>query len=1216
MIKKGYKILIVFSTILISFYICLGFIEQTFSLTRDNYNTKNQLNISRSWDLTGTPIYINDSDPGYNWSKTAADNDWVSGSGSWGDPYLIENVSIDSVFEGSGIYIVDSNVPFIIRNCTILSADSGPISFYEGSGIILSNVSHASILNNKCFNNERYGITLIKSSNNTISYNTISNNGQTGISLRDSSNNNIFEGNILNYNHDQSIGIYKSNFNNFTGNIINEYKLSPSDYSTKYISIRGFNNFFTGNIMNNSGMEIHIGGDLSEISSHIIDPTNLVNGKPIYYYANKQNLDRLNFSNAGQIILINVESSEVSNLNFSNGAYGISLYYCNNITILNNSFEDISKINILLFKSSNNEIINNTIKNLDYHSYGIQLYVSNSNNNISGNIIKSCNTALEVSYSSDYNLIEKNDIINNMYGLRLQEGKKNIIRQNKIANTNQDGISISWQNAINNTVYLNEFYNNQKHVEDTVINAGGINTKWDNGEFGNYWDDYNGFDSNDDGIGDVSYSIMPGHIDNFPLWWDPPAISIKSPLKDDLFGKISPEFNISVDEGMMHSLWYVLNDSLMSNLTFNSSGTINQGLWNSVLNGTVKIKFFVNDSKGYTSSVEVVVRKDNFIPIVKINLPTANKLFGFNVPSYNITIIEPNLHSIWYRLNNGTFITTSVSIDTFYGSIDQNVWDQVGNGTVTIQFFANDTAGNIGYTEVLIRKDIIFPIVNVNLPTANKLFGINVPSYNITTIEPNLHSIWYRLKNGTSITNNVLIDTFYGSIDQNVWDQIGNGTVTIQFFANDTAGNIGFTEVLIRKDNLVPKVNINLPTANKLFGFNVPNYNITIIESNLHSIWYRLNNGAFITTKVSIDTFYGSIDQYIWDQVGNGTILIQFFANDTAGNVGYTEVFIRKDIIVPIVNVNLPTANKLFGFNVPNYNITIIESNLHSLWYRLNNGTFITTKVSIDTFYGSIDQYIWDQVGNGTILIQFFANDTTGNIGYTEIVVRKEVSPPIITINFPSLNDLFGSNVPSYNITIIEESLDSIWFRLNNGIIVTEMKIIETLYGSIDQYIWDQVGNGTVLIQFYANDTLGNIGYFELVIRKDIMAPIITIISPLSNEVFGAFSPSYEIIIEEGNLVAIWYTVDNGSLNLVINNFNGILNQTLWDLLPEGQSILRFYANDTMGNVGFMEVSIYKEVNESNDSELIMTISFSIVIGGAIIGVTFIIYKKLPKNQN
>ena len=63
-----------------------------------------------------------------------------------------------------------------------------------------------------------------------------------------------------------------------------------------------------------------------------------------------------------------------------------------------------------------------------------------------------------------------------------------------------------------NVIYHNNFVNNVNHVE--TDNSDGI---WDNGEEGNYWDDYTGLDGDEDGIGDTPYVIDENNRDNYPL---------------------------------------------------------------------------------------------------------------------------------------------------------------------------------------------------------------------------------------------------------------------------------------------------------------------------------------------------------------------------------------------------------------------------------------------------------------------------------------------------------------------------------------------------------------------------------------------------------------------------------------------------------------------------------------------------------------------------
>jgi len=61
----------------------------------------------------------------------------------------------------------------------------------------------------------------------------------------------------------------------------------------------------------------------------------------------------------------------------------------------------------------------------------------------------------------------------------------------------------------------------------------------------------------------------------------------------------------------------------------------------------------------------------------------------------------------------------------------------------------------------------------------------------------------------------------------------------------------------------------------------------------------------------------------------------------------------------------------------------------------------------------------------------------------------------------------------------------------------------------------------------------------------------------------------------------MWYSL-NGGNNITFTGFTGTINQTLWDALPEGNIIIKFYANDTLGRLGFQEVTVVKTISQSN----------------------------------
>ena len=98
-----------------------------------------------SGGYTPSFIYVNGSIPG-NWSATAAE-DWCIGSGTFEDPYIIENCTIDASTSpiNSGILIVDSeDVYFQVRNCTIQGANGTTGSYLNlAGGIKLLNCSNS-----------------------------------------------------------------------------------------------------------------------------------------------------------------------------------------------------------------------------------------------------------------------------------------------------------------------------------------------------------------------------------------------------------------------------------------------------------------------------------------------------------------------------------------------------------------------------------------------------------------------------------------------------------------------------------------------------------------------------------------------------------------------------------------------------------------------------------------------------------------------------------------------------------------------------------------------------------------------------------------------------------------------------------------------------------------------------------------------------------------
>ena len=459
-------------------------------------------------------------------------------------------------------------------------------------------------------------------------------------------------------------------------------------------------------------------------------------------------------------------------------------------------------------------------------------------------------------------------------------------------------------------------------------------------------------------------------------------------------------------------------------------------------------------------------------------------------------------------------------------------------------------------------------IITIQNPTSNELFSMSSPSFSITLSGQTNHTTWYSLDGGIT---NIIFTGSSGTIQQSEWNKFSNGTVTIGFYANDSANYISYESVTVRKDVLGPSITVNSPQEDDVIGFNAPNYDLSIEEFNLDSIWYSFDYGMTVLPLFSLT---GTLDQAEWGTKGGGTIPLRFYANDSLGHESFIDVTVIKDLTLPLITINSPDAEEIFGETPPDFDISISESNLDSYWYTLDGGSI---NISMSSFTGTIDQTEWDKLGDGTVTITFHAKDEGGNEGSAEIMIKKDINLPLITINSPQLNNVVGFQAPEFDLSIVEPNIDTMWYTLDNGL---NNITFTTLLGTINETEWDKFGNGLVIIRFYIRDISDNEAFAEVQVNKDLITPVITLISPLIGAVFEDFSPIYSISIEEANLGSFWYSLDGGATNITITALSGAISEIEWNTLPNGHATLMFYAKDEGGNIGKNSVLITKNSTE------------------------------------
>ncbi|MFX1497214.1 MAG: SBBP repeat-containing protein [Promethearchaeota archaeon] len=640
-------------------------------------------------------------------------------------------------------------------------------------------------------------------------------------------------------------------------------------------------------------------------------------------------------------------------------------------------------------------------------------------------------------------------------------------------------------------------------------------------------------------------------------------------------------------------------NSYLGLLKYNTSGD-SQGFvrWDKDYTAAYGIALDSNENVyvGGESDDNMCLVKYNLIPQISINSPNENEIFGSTAPNFDISIIDSDLDSRWYTIDGGI---TNITFTGLTGTIDQIEWDKLSDVPVTLTFYANDSAGNIGHADVNIYKDATDPQITINAPLNSEIFGSSAPNFDLYIFDLNLNSTWYTIDGGV---NNITFTGLTGTIDQAEWDKLSDVPVTLTFYANDSVGNIGHADVNIYKDSSIPQITINTPLTNEFFGSNAPNFDISIVEPNLDYTWYTIDGGV---TNITFTGLTGTIDQIEWDKLSDVPVTLTFYANDTIGNIGHKDVVINKDSTNPQIVINVPTHEENFGNIAPNFDISIVEPNLDTTWYTIDGGV---TNIIFTGLTGTVDQTEWDKLSDGALTLIFYANDSAGNIGSVGVLIIKDTSMPQITINAPLANEFFGSSAPNFDISIFELNLNSTWYTIDGGI--TNITFTG-LTGTIDQTEWDKIGaTGPVIIRFYANDTLGSLAFADVTIYKDVEVPSSQILFiPHSGTVDVNVSTIFTLTASDGTgsgVFVIRYKINDSTWN----DYTGEFDLSGYAF---GYYNISYYAIDNVGNIENVN-SILVELVEIPPPPQPGIPGYDILIIMGIIGVSMIIILRKRKN--
>jgi parallel beta-helix repeat protein len=405
---------------------------------------------------------------------------------------------------------------------------------------------------------------------------------------------------------------------------------------------------------------------------------------------------------------------------------GMELIFCNHNQIWNNTINDTGK-GLSLINCDNNSLRENFI-NRTSNNPALELRFSNNNTVYNNTMMRSrLNCGVDLFVSSNNNITLNTFKYNDLHGIHiLSDSDNNNITENIIHNNNNTGAYITDLTSGNNSFWKNNFTKNGLHAYDN-----GMNNNWNISNIGNYWDNYTGYDTNGDGIGETPYTDIgggAGAIDYHPIvpsnetqsgFWAISPVSIDNDWTwasnqpwcsgSGTFIKPFVIMNVSINAENSSSAFEIKNSDkffVFNNCTFYNStnDTTNFGAGFHLDNATHGIITTNNFSNNNGYGISVINSYNNSI---SGNIVKNNRYHGIYVdPCNNLTISNNFANDNEYcgiYLEDGTNITLYENFandNNFYGIYLENcseviVIENMINDNSQYGIYLNNSDNNI-----------------------------------------------------------------------------------------------------------------------------------------------------------------------------------------------------------------------------------------------------------------------------------------------------------------------------------------------------------------------------------------------------------------------------------------------------------------------------------------------------------------------------------------
>src|SRR3989339_329190 len=557
------------------------------------------------------------------------------------------------------------------------------------------------------------------------------------------------------------------------------------------------------------------------------------------------------------------------------------------------------------------------------------------------------------------------------------------------------------------------------------------------------------------------------------------------------------------------------------------------------------------------------MKKREWILLIVFLLIICGSLISSEINSTNYKIVTPTIS------NGGDNISSS---------------NYIANAMVGIISGITDSTSYKNIVGFYLGGDSTAPTITINTPLNTSYKSIIV--FNVTATDiSGVDTCIYSLDGSTnkSMTN----------ITSSEWNATNSSmtqvTHNVKFYCNDTAGNINGSEsVTFLVDTSIPQIEFVPPTPNNLDLFN-ENYtyvNVSTSDANNHSAFVDWNNSlvgwwrmdAYNSTGIYDNSSYGNFAVFDGVSASNITTGIRGKGIEFDGSNDYVSINPTDNLIlnqggtisswIKIAKLGSSYSNTIFmkgdSAGWADLHIELFElTGTDQICLSLSNGS---------SYLGASCPKSSTLLENTWYHIAASWNSTTKCVftnGLQSECVQSTIMPEnTLTNTVIQLGMTYNSNYP------FNGSIDDVMI-FNRALSTQE---IQALYNAGSYRLYNNFTNltdGDYTFKAYAYDEAGNMNFTETrTITVDTIAPNVTINLPQNTTYISATTIFNATATDTNGVSACVYSLDNALNKSMINTFGNEWNATNLSM-TEGIHIVKFYCNDTAGNINGSESRIF-----------------------------------------